>query len=341
MKILKYMCIAAMVCSLAACKKDELPTYKQGDADATSIYFAFGNETANAQDSMRMSMVREGIVVADSIAEFKVMIMGRPVGYDRKIAFTSEGHTWQVPEVDAETGEQVLDPETGKPVMAENKPGDAIPLVAVEGRDYELLDSHIPADSVWGVVRVKLLSSPELIEASYDGMSFRLKLQPNDYFNTNYTALNDKSVAKDDKRKAFGMTSTSYKLTFEAGTESSRLWELSTWSSRNAVVYFNGAPRGGSSWVDWFGDYSVKKIQLIVEATGEPWAFWHPKAEEIPTVMGTFMQKYWQKYVATGQAYARSINRAIAKMTAENNGTPPVDERGRVLELGPAGKAIK
>ncbi len=349
MKILRYLCIVATVCALAACKKDEIPTYD----GTTSIYFEFGNLTSGVSDSTKYSLVKNNVVMADSIILLKAVVMGKTADYDRMIAVDSEDVTWFVSKPvmmeDPETGEEVpvLDPETGEPVMSENELGDNIPLAAVEGRDYEILhdECYIPADSVWGYVVIKLIGSDALKEASYDGMRFKLKLLPNEYFNTDYIALNDKSVETDEERKAYGMNSIACKVTFEAGTEASRLWQRTTWTDFNAsfAMYFDGAGQAGiPSWMNMWGPYSSKKVELLVEVSGLTWEDWHPSAEKIDGMsLSTFMTTYWAGWMS-GQAstWGRLFNREIARLTEENGGNPPLDEMGNPLELGPEGKTI-
>ncbi len=255
------------------------------------------------------------------------MAMGPTVDYDREITFKGEGSTWPEPEEDDE-GE-------GDDTRATSIP----PQLAVEGRDFVLLESIIPADSIWGVVRVKILASDELLATGYDGMQLKLTLLPNENFDTNYTAVNDMSKW-DEEKEAYTMSGIVYKINFQAGTEGSALWEQSTWSRLNVGTQY-------SYWIDAIGDYSVNKINLIIDATDTTWEFWHPSTETLERMnTQSYMTTYYIPWALSqggqGAGNLRAINKEIARLTAENGGNPPLEEDGVTpIELGITGKTVK
>lgn len=329
MKILKYIgVIVATAMATVACKKD-LMTY---DTSMTNVYFAFGGQMTGAVDSLSLGIVENG-APKDSVIGVRVEIMGMPTGYDRAISF-------EIPD-DGYTN-------------------------AVEGRDYELLteESMVPADSIWGEVKVKLLSSEQLTAAGTVGMKLKLRLLPNEHFTTDYSALADPEVARDEERRKYNMNSLNYKIRFNNNTQVSILWIAETYSSQSPGV------SAYNSWISFWGKFSPQKVAMIIEASDggtDEIGMYPPSKEYMASVSSGLPPSNHPAYeYAVPQVYtssrksatwAANFNKLLAKYISENderfeyftqNGVKymldtyntEIEGENVIMELGTTGKEI-
>ncbi len=280
MKNLKYILLTAAVGFMAFGCEQSLQTYDSGETPA-NIYFTFANydgqDNMLAVDSTSVSLLKSGVVMADSILEIPVSVMGLPVDYARAIAFRSIAQ-------------------------------EGVTNEAVEDRDYELLPSEIMADSVRGVVRVKLLSSDALTAQGPLGLKFKLELLPNEHFRTDYKALNDPGVALDSTRKVFNMSALNFKVYFNNDTEFSLLWDAQVNNQRATIV-------------NNFGEFSNEKVALIIELSGKTYQDWYPTPEyvRLKAPAGMWAQ-YVMQYLAVNNDLLRALKRTLA--AAEAAGRP-------------------
>lgn len=313
MRILKYLgIIAAAACLAVSCKQD-LPTY---DTLTTNVYFAFGNVESNVTDSTSLAILKNGSPV-DSVIKVNVVIMGQPVGYDRPIAFEI--------------------------------PADGYSS-AVAGRDLELLttESFIPANSVKGAVKIKLLNSDELTAAGSIGLKFKVRLLPNEHFTTNLSSLSDKTVDDDEERKKYKMNSLNFKIRFNNDTQESILWNSETYGTTTQGVNQH------KLWVDMWGKFSPEKVKMIIEASDggitedELYPYWEYIISQVsgrplpPPTSSAYTYAVMQVYNSSRRnaTWAANFNKMLAHYKQENNGKDMIDTYNTARETDPAKRPV-
>lgn len=211
-KIVLTVMIAAGV--LTSCDYDALPTYD----DVDRIYFDYASwaltelnkqnyDTSNP-NKLNILFGYDKVIKTDSTIAVKVKTMGNLAAVDRPVA------------VELIAGESS----------------------AVEGEDFEILPSVIPAVETTGTLRIKLKNTEKLRTTT---LLARFRLAPNDYFHVDYTYVRSDSYNI--------MSGIEYYIYFDAKKEMPSLWQ--------AML---------SRFQTFFGPYSHTKLDAICAATGFP-----------------------------------------------------------------------
>lgn len=319
MKILRYVCMTAVILSAASCQK-ELLKYDTGSTP--NVYFSFATEEnlGIISDSSYVTVLVNNEKVEEVPYEIRVDIMGQPVSHAR---------TFKVEPVLLDTI-WVWD---GVSMDGDKKKLEIVNLVtATQGEDYVIGDCVIPADSIWGVAKLTLKRSAKLDAAGQKGLRAVFKLVPNDNFGTNYERVMAPEIYSaqsglDNKNTAeyFRVSPLTFKVTMSNESERSDLWnpQVNNYASR-MVLFFGPEPNAekmsifmeysGLSYRDWYPDIEWVREKGPASA-GAPAGMVFPDAQcwmfYTYAYMATYQNGYW---------VARAINKGLAAYKAANGG---------------------
>jgi hypothetical protein len=256
---------------LSSCGYDRLPVYE----DVDRIYFEFASLTMAQLRDQKIDwahpdrvQVRFGYDKApkqDSTVQIAVKVMGRAVSYDRPVTVA------------------LIDKESS----------------AVEGVDFEILPSVIPANSLTGTLNVRLMNTDTLQTAT---LLARLRLTPNAHFHVDYTQV----------KVSDGISATEYSVYFDARHDMPGLWADATSGARLKI---------------YFGEYSEKKLELMCLVWGFTRDHFEYDSETYATTMECLEARIPSSVSSLG-GYFITLNHYVLNWEKEH-GVPLLDENGR------------
>lgn len=331
---MRYLGIAVVALAAAGCQ-DELTKYdtgKKGD-----IYFEYAGITASTQDSMFTAVLQYGQRLPEKVIEIPVSVMGKVVDYEREMAVASVLRT-------------------------------DLDNIAIPGTDYVIERSVVPAGSVKGTVRIKLLRTSKLDAAGEKGLHLEVFLLPNDNFDTDYFAVSSSALLNptseapmkgESPAKYYSMDARKYKVNYNNASESSILWNATATSATAAkymIQYYGSEATVNAEWIKVFSEHSGLPLEYWYPDPGEN--DYYMKVREVCTayqdnvlvdftdtakypissVWGYYVQAVMTGMVNGNFAPLRSINRYL-KRYEEENGHKLTDSNGAVIEL-PTGSQV-
>ncbi|MDR0421839.1 MAG: DUF4843 domain-containing protein [Proteiniphilum sp.] len=267
--------ITIAVITLASCEYDRLPVYE----DVDRIYFEFASLTdiefferkidRNQPDKIQIRFGYDKVPKEDSIIQVDVKVMGHATPYDR--------------------------PVTAALIGDESS--------AVEGVDFEILPSVVPANSLTGTLNIRLINGDTLQETT---LRAKIRLTPSEHFHVDYTqvAINEN----------LPVTATEYSIYFDSNRDMPGLWVDAASSARLKM---------------YFGEYSKKKVEVICLVCGFPDDHFEYDAETYATPMDCLNARI-PGDVAGLSSYWLMINHYVLDWE-KVNGTELLDENKQRL----------
>lgn len=259
-----------LLIGVVSCSKEDLLTYD----DVNRIYFKYADETSIGEpDNQKMINMGYDIPLKDdSIVSIPIKLMGNVAPVDRMVKV------------------ELITEESS----------------AMEGEDFEFVSAFLPANSVYGEVKLKLKRTENIATAT---LLARIRLASNENFHTDYSSL---VVNGDNDRNGL-----IYNLFFTALADKPSLWFAST-----SQMMLN----------QYFGPYSNEKLVVICEACGVTRDFFDiDPADNDPSGRTTM-----EKRIPTTLSYGMisQVNRYLQKYKDEHNGQPRLDENGAEITMG-------
>lgn len=264
-----YACLLLLVGAMS-CSKEDLLTYE----DVDRIYFRYADEdpTGNPDNQKIINLGYDIPLKDDSIVSIPIKLMGIVAKVDRAV------------KVD---------------LMSEESS-------AVEGVDFDFISACLPADSIYGEVKLKLKRTERI---AAETLLARIRLVSNENFHTDYSSL---IVNGENDRNGL-----IYNLFFTSLADRPSLWSASM-SSMMLQSYF--------------GPYSNEKVVVICEACGVTRDFFEiDPADNDPTGRETV-----DKRIPGNMAYGMisQVNRYLKRWKDEHNGQARLDENGQEITTG-------
>jgi hypothetical protein len=270
-KILLTITIAAI--TLVSCGYDRLPVYE----DVDRIYFEFASLTMaqltvrkidwNYPDRVQIRFGYDKVIKQDSVVQIAVKVMGRVAPYDRPV-----------------TAALIGDEST-----------------AVEGVDFDIQPSVIPANSLAGTLNIRLVNTDK-IQTSV--LLAKLRLTPNDHFHVDYTQA----------KISDGVSATEYSVYFDAKHDIPGLWADATSGARLRM---------------YFGEYSEKKLEMMCFVWGFTRDYFEYDSETYATSMECLNARFPSSPTALA-SYWLMLNHYVLNWEKEN-GKDLLDENGKRL----------
>lgn len=266
-------CVCALlflVIGWASCADEDLMTYE----DVPRIYFKYADEPVSGfgekDNQITVNMGYDRPLKDDSIIKIPIKLMGRVAKVDRAVKAV---------------------------LMSEES-------TAIEGKDIEIVSAYLPADTIFGVVEVKL-NRTETVDKEM--LFARIRLASNENFHTDYSKSN-----YDPGNDRNGLI---YNIYFTALAEKPSLWAAS-YSSMTLE--------------STFGSYSNAKMNVIYEACGVTRDYFEIDPEDNdPTGQATFTKRF-PREISFGMISL--INRYLTKYRNEH-GEPLLDEFGEEVKV--------
>jgi hypothetical protein len=261
--------IAAGAASFSSCDYDTLPTYN----DVDRIYFDYAAWTqlelvaqgyvSQTAYQMRILFGYDKVIKSDSTIQIKMRIAGKPASIDRPVAV------------------ELLTDESS----------------AVLGQDIEIVSSFIPADTVVGMLTLKLKNSEKMTSTT---LLARLRLLPNEYFHVDYT----------DARAFSDRSGLEFQVFFDAKKEMPSLW----------AAY--------SMLTTFFGTYSNVKLDAICAACGftREYFEYDPETESAATVGAARFPS------SLAFSLILQVNHYLEDYKEAHGGQPLLDENGNEVK---------
>ncbi|MDR1516539.1 MAG: DUF4843 domain-containing protein [Dysgonamonadaceae bacterium] len=277
----KNLFIVSLIALLAtSCEHDTLPTY----SDVDRIYFEYaawetpgshGYDSKNP-DQRKISFGYDKVTKTDSITKIKVQVMGNVASNDRPI--------------------------TAKVILSES--------TAVEGEDFEILPSVVPANELIGTLNIKLKNTEKI---QTNTLTVKIMLTPNEYFHVDYTYV----LA--DKNRFSG---TEFKINFDAKKDKPSLWAASD-DGKISPPNLN----------NYFGPFSNVKLDVLCSALGysRDWFEYDAETENPKTVFNSRIPSS-----QFGFGLLIQVNHYLKRWKDEHDGQPLLDENGVEVKMGMA-----
>lgn len=259
----KYIFLSLLFFAFS-CSEEEVHTYV-GDSQ---LFFSYADASINTpvDSTFVLFGYAESEQTVDSIISIPVQVSGLPVGVDRSFKY------------------EIVDTLT----------------TAALGEDYELLESHIEANSLFGFARIKLNRTEKLKKNT---LSIGIKLLPNDNFKTDYVRIFNPNASEADIER---MNPNVYRLFINDMISKPLGWIL--FESRFKM---------------FFGEFSQVKYQLILEVCKLNDDFF--QFDTLAVYNERFPTTLLMKWTAM-------VNSALVRYEKEN-GQKLVDENDIVVEL--------
>ncbi len=253
--------------NISSCDHEEIPVYE----DVDRIYFRYADETSSPEneDNTTINMGYDIPLKDDSTISVPIKLMGRISNIDRTVNV-----------------ELMKDEST-----------------AIEGEDIEIISANLPANSIYGEVKMKIYRTTNI---DAETRLARIRLISNENFHTDYSTVSSNS----------GKNGLIYNVYFTANADKPSLWTASM-SSMMLEAYF--------------GEYSNEKIVVMCEACGFTRDFFNIDPEDNDPSGRTTLDKRIPSEAVWGIII--QVNNYLDKWKADHNGQPRLDENGEEVTM--------